>query len=245
MKLLTGQALGRIIEVIAYAMILTGCGGVQITSNSNGAASIGVSNSSRASALISLNSSSYTAVPAAALIVTIDRTGSSAGSASVSYSTVDGSASAGADYLMTSGSVAWQDGDSAPKTVTVPVTARAAGKYFSFALSDVEGQATFGSPASATVEVNGSADLTSGSVTLSWTAPTENTNGTALTNLAGFDIHYGNSAGAMTRKISINSVGNLSYVIDDLNAGTWYFEVYAINAFGVQSGPSSTVSTTI
>jgi len=245
MKLLAGQALGRIIEVIAYAMMLTGCGGVQVTSNSNGAASSEVSNSSSASALISLNSSSYTALPSAALLVTIDRTGSSAGSASVSYTTVDGSASAGVDYLMTSGSVAWQDGDTAPKTVTVPVTAQAAGKYFSFALIDVNGQATFGSPSSATVEVNAPAGSTSGSVTLSWTAPTENTNGTALTNLAGFDIHYGNSASAMTRKISIKSVGNLSYLIDDLTAGTWYFEVYAINAAGVQSGPSGTVSTTI
>jgi hypothetical protein len=245
MKLLAGQAHKRIIELIAYAMILTGCGSVEVTSNSNDVASSEVPNSSSASALISLNSSSYTAMPSAALLVTIDRTGSSAGSASVSYSTVDGSATAGVDYLMSSGSVVWQDGDSAPKTVTVPVTAQAGGKDFSFALSDVEGQATFGTPSSATVEVNASVGSTSGSVTLSWTAPTENTNGTALTNLAGFDIHYGKTAAAMTRKIGINSVGNLSYVIDDLTAGTWYFEVNAINAAGVESGPSTTVSTTI
>jgi len=44
-------------------------------------------------------------------------------------------------------------------------------------------------------------------VTLSRSAPTENTNGTALTNLAGFNIYYGTSTAAMTNKISINTVG--------------------------------------
>jgi hypothetical protein len=85
----------------------------------------------------------------------------------------------------------------------------------------------------------------SDSVTLSWAAPTENTDGSALTNLAGFDIYYGNSAASLTQKISIGSVGLLTYVVPNLNSGTWYFEVVAVNAAGVQSGPSSVVSVTI
>jgi hypothetical protein len=83
------------------------------------------------------------------------------------------------------------------------------------------------------------------SVTLAWAAPTENTDGSALTNLAGFDIYYGTSASALTQKVAINSVGLLTYVVENLPAGTWYFEVVAINATGVQSGPSSVVSLTI
>lgn len=82
-------------------------------------------------------------------------------------------------------------------------------------------------------------------VTLSWAAPTENTDGSALTNLAGFDIYYGSTATAMTQKISISTVGMLTYVITDLSAGTWYFEVLAVNASGVESNPSGVVSTTI
>ena len=85
----------------------------------------------------------------------------------------------------------------------------------------------------------------SDSVTLSWAAPTENTDGSALTNLAGFDIYYGSSAASLTQKISIASVGLLTYVVPNLNSGTWYFEVVAVNAAGVQSGPSSVVSVTI
>ena len=49
----------------------------------------------------------------------------------------------------------------------------------------------------------------------------------------------------MTQKVSINTVGLLTYVVGNLAAGTWYFEVVAVNSSGVQSGPSSTVSATI
>lgn len=236
MKTLADRALGRIVAILAGAMIVVGCSGVNVTQTGS---------STNATALIALDSSSYTAVPASELIVTISRSGSSAGPATVSYTTVNGSATAGADYVATSGSVTWQDGDTAAKTVSVPVTAQAGGKQFGFALTDIAGQASLGSPASARVGVSASASSAPGSVTLSWTSPTENTNGTALTNLAGFDIHYGNSATAMTQEISVNSVGNLTYVIEELTAGTWYFDIYAVNSAGVQSGPSSTVSTTI
>jgi hypothetical protein len=83
------------------------------------------------------------------------------------------------------------------------------------------------------------------SITLSWAAPTENTDGSALTNLSGFDIYYGTSSAALTQKININSVGLLTYVVENLSSGTWFFEVVAVNAAGVQSGPSSVVSVTI
>jgi hypothetical protein len=82
-------------------------------------------------------------------------------------------------------------------------------------------------------------------VTLSWTAPTENTNGSALTNLTGYIIYYGTSATSMTQTIDINTVGMLTYVVDNLSAGSWYFQIVAVNATGVQSSPSATVSTNI
>jgi hypothetical protein len=82
-------------------------------------------------------------------------------------------------------------------------------------------------------------------VTLTWTVPTENTNGTALTNLVGYDIYYGTSASALTQEISINTVGSSSYVISNLSSGTWYFQIVAVNGAGVQSSPSGTVSASI
>jgi hypothetical protein len=84
-----------------------------------------------------------------------------------------------------------------------------------------------------------------GAVTLSWTAPTQNVDGSALTNLVGFDIRYGNSEGTMTQEIKVDTVGILTYVISDLALGTWYFEVNSVNSLGVESSPSGVVSTTI
>jgi hypothetical protein len=81
--------------------------------------------------------------------------------------------------------------------------------------------------------------------TLSWTAPTENTNGTALTNLAGYNIYYGNSTAAMTSKIQINTTGIQTYVINNLASGSWYFAITALNNTGVESVASSTVKVTL
>jgi hypothetical protein len=83
------------------------------------------------------------------------------------------------------------------------------------------------------------------SITLAWDAPTENTDGSALTNLQGYEILYGTSASALTQRIAINTTGQQNYVVPNLSSGTWYFEVVAVNAAGEQSGPSSIVSVTL
>ncbi len=92
---------------------------------------------------------------------------------------------------------------------------------------------------------SGATTSTSDNVTLSWSAPTENTNGSALTNLAGYIIYYGTSASAMTQTIDINTVGMLTYVVDNLSAGSWYFQIVAVNSAGEQSSPSATVNVSI
>jgi hypothetical protein len=83
---------------------------------------------------------------------------------------------------------------------------------------------------------------TNGAVTLSWSAPTENTDGSALTNLSGYNIYYGTSAYTMTSVVSVNAADAQSYVISDLSSGLWYFEITAVNLSGVESSPSGLVS---
>ena len=51
--------------------------------------------------------------------ITVTRTGGSGGSISASYTITDGTATAGADYLASSGTVNFADGDTTPKTFTV------------------------------------------------------------------------------------------------------------------------------
>jgi hypothetical protein len=80
------------------------------------------------------------------------------------------------------------------------------------------------------------------STTLSWTPPTQNTDGSTLTNLAGFGIYYGTSPGALTRQISVNNAGLRSFVVDGLTAGTWYFSVAARASNGAESAQSNTAS---
>src|SRR4030088_3454769 len=86
---------------------------------------------------------------------------------------------------------------------------------------------------------------TSGIATLSWQAPTTNTNGAALTDLAGYRIYYGTSATALSDTIQLTSVGLQTYVIQNLASGTWYFAVTAVASTGVESALSDVVSKTI
>ncbi|HEX4268187.1 MAG TPA: fibronectin type III domain-containing protein [Steroidobacteraceae bacterium] len=87
--------------------------------------------------------------------------------------------------------------------------------------------------------------MSNSAVTLNWTPPTENTNGSALTNLAGYDIHYGTASGDYTQTISVSNAGIATYVVDDLTPGTYYFAVAAVNSQGTESPPSPEVSATV
>jgi hypothetical protein len=86
---------------------------------------------------------------------------------------------------------------------------------------------------------------TSGNATISWQAPTTDTNGAPLTDLAGYRIYYGTSATALTDTIQLTSVGLQTYVIQNLASGTWYFAVTAVASTGVESALSDVVSKTI
>jgi hypothetical protein len=88
------------------------------------------------------------------------------------------------------------------------------------------------------------ATTATGSATLSWTAPTENTDGTPITNLAGYHIYYGASASAMTSTITVSDA-ETSYVVTGLAPGTYYFAVVAYNSAGMDSPESNVGSKTI
>ncbi len=81
--------------------------------------------------------------------------------------------------------------------------------------------------------------------TLSWAAPTSNTNGTPLTDLTGYRIYYGSSPQELSHTVQINTVGLQTYVIDDLEPGTWYFAVMALASSGAESTLSTVVTKTI
>ncbi len=86
------------------------------------------------------------------------------------------------------------------------------------------------------------APTTNGTATLSWTAPTQNTNGTSITNLAGYQIDYGTSASALTQSLQIPNPAATTGTVNGLTSGTWYFAVVSYNTDGSSSSSSSVVS---
>ena len=87
--------------------------------------------------------------------------------------------------------------------------------------------------------------VASGSATVSWEAPASNTNGSALTDLSGYRIYYGPSVGDLSNSVQIASVGIQTYVIENLQPGTWYFAIQALASDGTESALSEVVQKTI
>lgn len=84
-----------------------------------------------------------------------------------------------------------------------------------------------------------------GTALLSWTPPTENTDGSTLTDLAGYKIYYGTASSSYTEIVTINNPGLSSYQIDNLTTADWYFVVTSVNSAGIESSYSTEVSKTI
>jgi len=96
-------------------------------------------------------------------------------------------------------------------------------------VSDGTASASLG-PFSITVEA-----VSLGSVTLSWDAPTTNTDGSALTDLAGYKLYWGTSPGNYTNSVLIDNPGITTYVLENLAPGTYEFASTALNASGSES----------
>jgi hypothetical protein len=79
---------------------------------------------------------------------------------------------------------------------------------------------------------------------LSWQAPTQNVDGSDLTDLAGFQIHWGSSSNNYTQHTAVDGAGTTQQVIS-VSPGTWYFAVTARDTDGHESAYSNEVSKTV
>jgi hypothetical protein len=120
-------------------------------------------------------------------------------------------------------------------------TSSHAGTYSNIVIGVSDGKAN-ASLAAFSINVTQSS---SGSATLSWIAPTQNTDGTSLTNLAGYRIHYGTSASVLSQTVQVANAGLTTYVLDDLSPGTYYFAVKAYTTGGAESEASNVVSKSV
>jgi hypothetical protein len=112
------------------------------------------------------------------------------------------------------------------------------GTYSNIMISVSDGTAT-ANLAAFSINVVGTA---TGSATLSWTPPTQNTDGSPLNNLAGYRVYWGTSQNNLSNVVTLNNPGLSSYVVDQLTPATWYFALTALNSAGSESSQSNIAS---
>lgn len=138
---------------------------------------------------------------------------------------------------------AWASFSTSTGKLSGTPTSAQVGTYGSIAIKVSDGKVS-ASLASFSISVSAASSAT-GRATLSWTAPTRNTDGTSLTDLAGYRIYYGTGSSTLTKTITISNASVSTYVVEDLTAATWYFAVKSFNTKGVESVMSNKASKTI
>lgn len=109
------------------------------------------------------------------------------------------------------------------------------GSYANIVITVTDGKAAT-SLAAFTVTVQ---QVANGQATVSWTAPSQNTDGTALTNLKGYKIYYGRSADVLDQVIAVDTTAMTTLVVGNLAPATYYFAMTSVNADGVESSRST------
>jgi hypothetical protein len=135
----------------------------------------------------------------------------------------------------------WATFDAATGRLTGTPTAAHVGTFSNIVIAVTDGTANAALPAFS-IDVLQSAN---GSATLSWMPPTQNVDGSVLTNLAGYRIHYGTNPAALSQTVELSNPGLSRYVVESLAPATWHFAMQAFNSRGEDSALIGVVSITI
>ena len=136
----------------------------------------------------------------------------------------------------------WAVFNTATGQLTGTPAAQDVGTYADVVITVSDGTATATLPAfTITVAAAGSnaPNVAVGALTLQWEAPTLTAAGTPLSTLAGYRIHYGKSATVLDNTIVVSNAGTVTYSVDSLPAGTYYFAVKAVDSQGTESALSN------
>lgn len=152
----------------------------------------------------------------ASAAVSVSRTGGASGPVTVTYTTSNGSATAGSDYVSTTGTLRWADGDSANKTFAVPISddnAQEGNETITLTLSNPSSPATLGNPSTATLTIT---DVEEGTLQFSTTNYRVNeTDGTARVtvqriggSVGEVSVQYQSAGGTATADQDYRSVSD-------------------------------------
>ena len=115
------------------------------------------------------------------------------------------------------------------------------GTFSNIRISVSDGQSTV-ALSTFSITVNDAA-LQTGSVSLSWTPPVARADGSALamSEITGYTVHYGTSAGNYPNSLNINDGSATSATITNLPLSTYYMVVTTRDSGGAESRYSSEV----
>ena len=83
------------------------------------------------------------------------------------------------------------------------------------------------------------------SALLTWAAPTLNSDGSPLTDLAAFKVYWGPTQGTYSQSAKIASAAARTFTVNGLTSGKWYFVVTALNSQGYESPYSNVWTKTV
>jgi endoglucanase len=224
------------IFAIAVGAAVASCGGSQQSSSSPATST--PAGSTPSAGTLALSAATYSANQSAGSVqVAVSRSAGSAGAVSIGYSTANGTAIAGSNYVAASGTLNWADGETANKNISIQISAAgfSGAKNFTVTLASPSGGATLGTPATGTVNVTGSgAPAAAGTL-----------------NLSASTYSVAQSAGKLT--VTVNRVGGsggavgISYSTADgtATAGTDYTATTGALAWAANDAAAKTFSVPI
>ena len=138
---------------------------------------------------------------------------------------------------------AWAAFNATTGALTGTPAATDVGTYSGITISATDGKAVSGlQPFPITVAA---ATAATGSVSLAWTPPTQNADGSTLTDLSGYTIHYGATSKNYTQSVVLTNAGLTRYQLDSIPSGTTYIAMTAMNAAGAESDFSTEVAVSV
>jgi hypothetical protein len=137
---------------------------------------------------------------------------------------------------------AWAAFNATTGTLTGTPTTQHIGTYSGIEIAATDGEAVTALPAFAITVAAASATK---SVAVAWTPPTQNADGSTLTDLKGYKIHYGTASKSYTQSVSVTNAGLTRYQLDAMPSGKIYLAMTAVNAAGAESDFSTEVAVTV
>jgi hypothetical protein len=140
-----------------------------------------------------------------------------------------------------SGQPSWASFDAATGRLSGTPGSGDVGVYSNIVISVSDGQVSDALSAFS-ITVNA---ISLGSVELSWTAPTQNEDGSQLEDLAGFKLYWGTEPGRYPNSVTIDNPTVTTYMVENLAPGTYEFVATAYNGSGVESRYSGAATKTV